>query len=276
MLARGSLDVGQVPAVELSGILFGMDDTSQKPPRRDVHNSELPVLCVSCEVRHRGACGVLPPEKLLQLAKHSSKQQFESQQEIQGEGEKVERYATILKGIVKLSKLAPDGRKQIVGLQFAPDFLGRPFARESGITVEATTDVRICSFPRAVLDDIVQQSPELKQKLLDQTLRELDEARDWMLTLGRKNASEKLATFLCLLANNLDPEHGQGAGAVTFDIPLTRSEIADFLGLTIETVSRQITHLRKAGFIHLDNNRTITITDLQRLRSLADGSICLT
>lgn len=252
-----------------------MDDIPQRRmPRLDVHNSEIPALCISCEVRHRGACGVLPPEKLLQLAKHSSKQHFESQQEIQGEGEKVERYATILKGIVKLSKLAPDGRKQIVGLQFAPDFLGRPFALESGVSVEATTDVRICSFPRGVLDEIVQQSPELKQKLLDQALRELDEARDWMLTLGRKNASEKLATFLCLLAANLDPERDNHSDhAVTFDIPLTRSEIADFLGLTIETVSRQITHLRKAGYIELENNRTITIPALPKLRLLADGAM---
>lgn len=254
-----------------------MDDISQKPPRRDIHNSDLPMLCVSCEARHRGACGVLPPEKLQQLAKHSSRQQFESQQEIQGEGERIDRYATILKGIVKLSKLAPDGRKQIVGLQFAPDFLGRPFALESGVSVEATEDVRICSFPRAVLDDIVQQSPELKQKLLDQALRELDEARDWMLTLGRKNASEKLATFLCLLATNLDPEREhKSKGALTFEIPLTRSEIADFLGLTIETVSRQITHLRKAGYIQLENNRTITVPSLEKLRALADGGVCLT
>jgi CRP/FNR family transcriptional regulator len=253
-----------------------MDDRSHRQPRQDVHNSEIPVLCQSCEARHRGICGVLPAEKLLQLAKHSSKQQFESQHEIQGEGEKVERYATILRGIVKLSKLAPDGRKQIVGLQFAPDFLGRPFARESGVSVEATTEVRICSFPRAVLDEIVKQSPELKQKLLDQTLRELDEARDWMLTLGRKNASEKLATFLCLLATNLDPERDSGiTGPLTFDIPLTRSEIADFLGLTIETVSRQITHLRKAGYIQLENNRSITVPSMERLRQLADGGVCL-
>lgn len=244
----------------------------QGEPRLDVHNSEVPVLCVSCEARHRGACGVLSPDKLLQLSKHSSKQQFDSQQEIQGEGEKVERYATILKGIVKLSKLASDGRKQIVGLQFAPDFLGRPFAKLSGITVEAATEVRVCSFPRAVIDDMVKQSPELKQNLLDQALRELDEARDWMLTLGRKHATEKVATFLCLLATNLDPERGEHeTGSIVFEIPLTRSEIADFLGLTIETVSRQITHLRKAGLISIENNRLITVQDIAKLRAVADG-----
>ena len=249
-------------------------NTRRTGPRLDVHNSEIPVLCVSCEARHRGACGVLSPEKLVQLSKHSSKQQFESQQEIQGEGETVERYATILNGIVKLGKLASDGRKQIVGLQFAPDFLGRPFARLSGISVEAATDVRVCSFPRAVLDDMISQSPELKQKLLDQALRELDEARDWMLTLGRKHATEKVATFICLLAINLDPERGSvDHGPIVFEIPLTRSEIADFLGLTIETVSRQITHLRKAGLITIENNRLITVHDIKKLRAVADGEL---
>lgn len=252
-----------------------MDKTSQRPaPRLDIHNSDVPVVCLSCEARHRGACGVLAPEKLQQLSKHSSRQNFTSQQEIQGEGEAVERYATILSGIVKLGKLASDGRKQIVGLQFAPDFLGRPFARQSGISVEAATEVRVCSFPRAVLDEMVVQSPELKQKLLDQALRELDEARDWMLTLGRKDATEKVATFLCLLAINLDPERDvRSKGSIVFDIPLTRSEIADFLGLTIETVSRQITHLRKAGLISIENNRSITVADIGKLRAVADGDL---
>ena len=107
------------------------------------------------------------------------------------EGEEVERYANILSGVVKLSKLLVDGRQQIVGLQFAPDFLGRPFKSKNKTTAEAATEVRLCTFPKKVLEDMIKQSPELEHVLHEQSLKELDEARDWMMTLGRKSASEK-------------------------------------------------------------------------------------
>ncbi|MNE68114.1 Nitrogen fixation regulation protein FixK [compost metagenome] len=159
-----------------------------------------------------------------------------------------------------------DGRQQIVGLQFAPDFLGRPFVGESNTTVEAATDVNICIFPRNVADRILNQSPQMEHKLYDQSLKELDEARDWMLTLGRKSAQEKVASFLYLIATHIDPENEDKS---SFDLPLSRADIADFLGLTIETVSRQMTKLRKEGVVHIENNRHVTVPDLDRLNYAA-------
>ncbi len=238
--------------------------------RKDIHNSDIPVLCQSCEARHKGICGALSAAELLELSKHTTKSTFAAESEIAPAGQKIERQSNILNGVVKLSKLTADGRQQLVGLQFAPDFLGRPFARQSEVSAEAATDVRVCSFPASVLDSFIRRNPELEHRLHEQALRELEEARDWMLTLGRKTAAEKVASFLYLIAIHANPEADHAEGPLRFDIPLKRSDIADFLGLTIETVSRQLTKLRFAGIVTIINNRTVEVPNLDRLKAATE------
>lgn len=235
--------------------------------RRDIHNSDVPVLCRACEARHRGVCGALSPAQLITLNKQSTRKNVDPGTELVGESEEAGSYANIIAGVVKLTKMMADGRQQIVGLQFAPDFLGRPFRAESGVTADAATNVNVCSFPKAVIDRMIKETPELEHRLLEQTLKELDEARDWMLTLGRKTASEKVASFVFLIATHVDPE--RETESASFDLPLTRSDIADFLGLTIETVSRQLTKLRKDGIIEIRNNRRVVVPDLAALAERA-------
>ena len=184
--------------------------------------------------------------------------------------EPLTRYANILSGVVKLSKLTADGRQQIVGMQFAPDFLGRPFSRQSNVSVQAATDVKVCSFPAHILERLIKQSPQLEHKLHEQALQELDEARSWMLTLGRKTASEKVASFLYLVASHYNPETEAGNAKISFEIPLKRADIADFLGLTIETVSRHMTKLRHVGVIVLINNRSVEVPNMARLLAMTE------
>jgi CRP/FNR family transcriptional regulator, anaerobic regulatory protein len=245
-------------------------DLKQASVRRDIHNSDVPVLCRACEARHRGICGVLSETQLLELSKHTIKHTFEAEKQLASDGEKLERYSNILKGVVKLSKLTADGRQQIVGLQFAPDFLGRPFSAQSDVEIECATDIKACSFPRTVLEKLVKESPELEHRLHQQTLKELDEARDWMLTLGRKSAAEKIASFLYYIAIHIDPDAVEKPGILQFEIPISRQDIADFLGLTIETVSRHFTKLRQVGVINLINSRIVQIPDLVKLRALTE------
>ena len=242
-----------------------MAETDLPSRHLDVHNSDIPVLCRACEARHKGLCGALDAEQLVALAKTSSKQHVEAGSELIGDSQSIDHYSNVLSGAVKLTKTLSDGRQQIVGLQFAPDFLGRPFRDESNVTAVAATDVSLCSFPRSALERMMQQSTGLEHRLLQQTLRELDEAREWMLTLGRKSAGEKVASFLLLIARNIDPADSPEKGTVSFDLPLMRADIADFLGLTIETVSRQLTKLRAAGVIRIENNRHISVEDIKRL-----------
>ena len=238
--------------------------------RLDIHNSEVPALCQSCEARHKGICGALAPNQLQALSKHTTKHVIGAEQQITFEGEKTKRYSNILYGVVKLSKLTADGRQQIVGLQFAPDFVGRPFAEESDFAVEAATEVKLCSFPSTILEQLIGEAPDLESRLHQQALKELDEAREWMLTLGRKSAAERVASFLYFSALHINLETSQNGDTQQFEIPLKRSDIADFLGLTIETVSRQITKLRQSGVIKIVNNRTVEISNLQKLQALTE------
>tara|TARA_R110002020_G_scaffold136630_2_gene304573 strand:- start:27787 stop:28512 length:726 start_codon:yes stop_codon:yes gene_type:complete len=235
--------------------------------RKDVHNSDLPILCQACESRHRGVCGALTSDQLLQLSKHSNRRTVEPDTELVGESTQTKSYSNIISGVVKLSKMMADGRQQIVGLQFAPDFLGRPFRKENGVTAETATEVNVCSFPKNVIERMISEMPELEHKLLEQTLDELDEARNWMLTLGRKSAAEKVASFVLLIATHAFPEND--SDSVAFDLPMSRVDIADFLGLTMETVSRQLTKLRKEDVIRIANNRHVVVPDLNHLSERA-------
>ncbi|MBZ9791153.1 Crp/Fnr family transcriptional regulator [Rhizobium sp. 3T7] len=220
---------------------------------------------MSCEVRHKGMCGALSADELLALSAHTRLVNHEAGDELAGEKMPAESYATVIRGVVKLTKTLEDGRQQIVGLQFAPDLLGRLNANENAVSVEAASDVNICRIPKAALERMVKNNPALAGRLTAQTLRELDEARDWMVTLGRKTAAEKVASFLFLIATHLDPE---AVGEKRqFDLPLSRADIADFLGLTIETVSRQMSKLKADGVISIIANRHIKVAKLSKLKA---------
>lgn len=233
--------------------------------RKDIHNSNIPVRCMSCEIRHKGVCGALSAEELLMLSAHTRLVNYQSGDELAGEKMPAESYATVIRGVVKLTKRLEDGRQQIVGLQFAPDLLGRLNANENAVSVEAASDVNLCRIPKAALERMVKSNTALAERLMAQALRELDEARDWMVTLGRKTAAEKVASFLLLIATHLDPETvGERR---RFELPLSRADIADFLGLTVETVSRQLSKLRTDGVISIVANRHIEVPKLSKLKA---------
>lgn len=225
-------------------------------------------LCEECQARHQGICGSLNAEQLEVLAQHAHKRQVHVGETLLDPAMAVSRFSVILKGAVKLTKLMPDGRQQIVGLQYAPDFLGRPFSKESDVTVEAVTDATLCSFPRQVVERMIEENSDLERRLYMQALSELDEARDLLLTLGQKTARERVSTFLLLIAGQAQRLGGDGV-VHSINLLLTRSEIADFLGLTIETVSRQLHKLQSLGIIELAPKKGIRIVDVGRLRAEA-------
>lgn len=234
--------------------------------RNDIHNSDVPVLCRSCEARHKGMCGALDSAELLALSRHTRMVRHSAGEELAAEGVPTESYANVMRGVVKLTKVLEDGRQQIVGLQFAPDFLGRLFAPESAVTAEAASDIDLCRVSKGALERLIAENPKLEHRLMRQTLRELDEAREWMVTLGRKTAAEKVASFLYLIATHLDPSSDSERKGRKFALPLTRGDIADFLGLTLETVSRQLSRLRAEKVIVITAVTHIEVPDLELLR----------
>jgi CRP/FNR family transcriptional regulator len=234
--------------------------------RKDAHVVDMPLACRSCETREGGICGAMTDGQLSELSRFTSRRKVDHGSELLSQGERILSYANIIEGVVKLTKRMADGRQQIVGLQFAPGFIGRPFASESALTAEAATDIEICVVAKSALDRMVMRAPDLGHRLHSQALVELDEARDWMLTLGRKTAREKVASFLHLIATHSDSD---SSGTLRFELPLSRQDIADFLGLTIETVSRQMTKLKQEKVIRVESSRSVTIDDIDRLAEVA-------
>jgi CRP/FNR family transcriptional regulator len=228
--------------------------------------------CEHCPVRHQAVCGAMDEVQIRKLAQISHRKKIPAGQTIISDDAPVDFFANVISGAVKLTKTLPDGRQQIVGLLFAPDFLGRAYSKSNPYTAEAASDTEICTFPNRAFERLVGEYPELQQRLFKHTLDELDAAREWMLLLGRKTAEEKVASFLHMLARRslmVGCNHQENSGVASFELPLTRADMADFLGLTIETVSRQLTRLKTANVIKLNTNRLILVPDISRLSRAA-------
>jgi len=180
--------------------------------------------------------------------------------------------AIVVAGTVKLFKTLADGRQQIVGLLFPSDCFGRAFSETQHSFAEAAADVEICCFPRQKFEHVLEEHPVLERALLEKTLNDLDNARDWMVALGRKTASEKVASFLSEMGRKSElTECAQSRpfhNLPIFLLPLTRGEIADCLGLTEETVSRTLTQLRVSGVIRLIDTHIIEVCDPDVLAEL--------
>jgi CRP/FNR family transcriptional regulator len=232
--------------------------------------------CRGCAVRHRAVCGAMNEEQITALNAIAHTKLVEAGQVIMSDQEPATFFANIISGTVKLTKNTPDGRQQIVGLLFAPDFLGRAFSKNNPYFAEAATDVEICMFPNAAFERLVEQYPDLQHRLFERTLDELDAARDWMLLLGRKTAEEKVASFLLLIARRQAHSgcaHEADPLAGSFELPLTRADMADYLGLTIETVSRQMTRLKSSGTIEMHSNRHLHVPHMAKLAAAAGQSL---
>lgn len=221
-------------------------------------------------MRHRAICSALEPEVLEQHSREGRIQTLPKGRTLVWEGEDALLVANVIEGVLKLSISTSDGREQIVGVVYPSDFIGRPFGDRSQYSVTALVDLRVCMFPRTAFDRFAHEHPELERRLLNRTLDELDRARRWMLLLGRKSAAERVASFLIEMSQRL-AETGTDplVPLDMFDLPLDRQQIADVLGLTIETVSRQLSAMRAAGVIELPGRRALSILDRPRLMALA-------
>jgi len=232
--------------------------------------------CDLCAVRNEVVCGALDRDELSELNKIAKRKQFRRGQVIMSDDMPVDFFCNILSGVVKLNKTSEDGRQSIVGLLFPPDFLGRLFANRNAYFAEAITDVELCCFPHAAFEKLVRKYEKLEHRLFEHTLDELDCARDWMFLLGRRTAEEKVASFILLVAKRSAMIGCNGSmpfGDASFELPLSRADIADYLGLTIETVSRQITKLKKTGVIDLTDQRRIKINHITDLQAVANQEI---
>lgn len=230
-------------------------------------------ICADCTVRDQTLCSALSDSELIRLNSMSRHQSVAKGATVMWAGDESVVCGNVLSGVLKMTAATADGREQIVGLLYAPDFVGRPAGGELPFSVTALTDSELCIFPRAPFQSMLDDHLPMERLLLRRTMTALDDARARMLLLARGTAEEKLAGFLLEMTDRaLDDSSGERRDAINFDLPLSRGQIADVLGLTIETVSRQMTHLRNAGIVALPGGRAITVLDRAALerRAIAD------
>jgi len=229
-------------------------------------------------VREASLCSEVSETAARELAPIAHHRRIPVGQVIHSEHQGLGSLAIIVSGVVKLVKAQRDGRLQIVGLQYAADFVGHPYAAKSSLIAEATTHLELCCFSRSAFETLMRNHPTLEQALYRRALNDLETAREWMFLLGRKTAREKVASLLVSIATRINrPLGGVGATAgkmaLQFDLPLSRNEIADALGLTIETVSREMRSLKLAGVVSTAGRRSVTVLNPDLLRTIAEGDL---
>jgi CRP/FNR family transcriptional regulator len=184
------------------------------------------------------------------------------------EGDPAKHIYRIEAGAVSLFKILPDGRRQILGFAYAGDFIGLGVQGEHIMSAQAIKAARIRSLPLAALHQIATRDADLSFMLYQAVAEELAATRDLMMTTGHRSASERVAAFLMALSRR-NRRMGKPAGLI--DLPMTRADIADFLGLTIETISRTLTKFKTRKLIDLPQSARVELLDMIELQKLAEG-----
>lgn len=226
--------------------------------------------CQGCEVRDKAVCGVLDCSDLAQLRTIGWTLKLASGQTLFHEGDPATRVFTLTTGTLKLYKLLADGRRQVTGFLQPGDFLGISIDDEHAFSAEALEPSQLCWFPRVRFDNFIENQAAMERELYRMAAHELAAAQQQFVLLGRKTARERIASFLILLDERA--ERTARSPAATVRLPMSRSDIADYLGLTKETVSREISALKRSGIIRLETLDLVQIIDRQRLKMLAEAS----
>jgi CRP/FNR family transcriptional regulator, anaerobic regulatory protein len=221
--------------------------------------------CADCKLRLVSVCAALAPDELFALEDITQQVTIPTRATIFRQGEDAEWVYAVTEGVVRLYKLLPDGRRQIVGFAIPGDFLGLAMGERHPFSADAIEPVAACRFGRAAFSALVDAKPHLLRRLHEFASHELTLAQDQMMLLGRRTAEEKLVTFLLAMR---DRWAKLGPASVTVRLPMSRQDIADFLGLTIETVSRTFTKLAKDKAIVIVPDG-VRLMNLPRLAELA-------
>lgn len=228
-----------------------------------------PDPCATCGARSESVCNAIDDPDLTRLASIAVVTEIEPGKTFIGEGDPAADFYNVTLGHVKLFKLLPDGRRQITGFAQAGVFLGLAGSATYSFSAEAIDEVRVCRFPRRKMQGLMIDFPALEKRLLETASNELVAAQEQILLLGRKTARERLASFLYARCSHAIACNHKASQRVT--LAMNRNDIADYLGLTIETVSRTFTRLKAEKLIEVPNASTVVVLDVEALASLADG-----
>ena len=184
-------------------------------------------------------------------------------EEIYGEGEEAEFVYMVVKGAVRTYKLLSDGRRQIGAFHLEGDLFGFESGTTHRLSAEAISEAVMLVYKRRTIEAVAARNLEVARKLWKLAARSLDHAEQHMLLLGRKTATERVASFLLEMQERM-----RGAASIT--LPMTRRDIGDYLGLALETVSRALSQLKDEGTVELPDARHIRVQRRSKLQNLAD------
>lgn len=222
--------------------------------------------CLDCKVRLVSVCAALETDELYALEALAQQTKFAPKQTLFLQDHAADAVYNVTEGVVRLYKLLPDGRRQIVGFALPGDFLGLAMADQYGICADAVESVMACRFSRKAFSNLLDKKPHLLRRLHEFATHELSLAQDQMVILGRRTADEKIASFLIGLRNRWARLNG---ASVTVHLPMSRQDIADFLGLTIETVSRTLSRFARERAILIVPDG-VRLLNPQRMEQLAE------
>lgn len=222
--------------------------------------------CDLCGVSELGLCQAFDSDKTARLDEIVRRQELGQDQTLFYEKDRAGYFYAITTGAVRLTKMLPDGRRQIIGFLFPGDIAGLDADATYNTTAEAIAPTHVCRFDRHQLQETADQIPDVQRRLTWLASHELALAEDLLMVLGRMSAQEKLAFFLIGLYERAARKGN--AGAPVF-LPMSRADIADYLGLTIETVSRTFTKLAREGVIEVETAHNVHLKDLGKLKEAA-------
>lgn len=226
-----------------------------------------PLACDTCPVRDRAACAVLSEDERSQLAAIGHHRRLKRGDTLFHAGDSPTACATLISGALKISSLDEDGVERLLSLVHPAGFVGEMFAPQANHSIIALADSEVCVFPARKYEEALERFPALGRALLRRSTEDLYRSRALIDLMGRRTALQKVAGLLKAMAEaaSESPCHP----AFVFDLPLSREEVAGMLGLTIETVSRQLGRMEKQGAIRREGRRGIRLLDAALLDRLA-------
>lgn len=225
------------------------------------------LACDECPVRDSAACAILSAGEREQLARMGRRRRLAKGDHLFETGEGNDHCATLIHGALKISSLDEQGTERILSLVHPAGFVGELFAPLAHFDVVALTESEACVFNRSDYETALERFPALARALLRRSSQELFESRSLISLMGRHSARERVAGFLLAMARSASSSPCHPASR--FDLPLSRAEIAGLLGLTIETVSRQLSALEREDLLRRRGTRGIELLDAAGLGAMA-------
>lgn len=201
---------------------------------------------------------------LQRMRGYGARQHFARNEVIFNQADAADQVYKIVSGMVRLCRYMPDGRRAVVNFLLPGELMGCSEAANHLVSAEAVTEVMLIAYPRACFDRLMKENGAAREQLLRHLSDTLLTAHQHMMVLGCQKAKERLASFLIRLADRQDLSCGD-----RLELPMSRQDIADHLGLTIETISRMVTVLRSEGLLLVPNTHQLELRDLAALRALA-------